>query len=75
MGAMVEISVSDTGPGIAANKIQQVFDPFFTSKANGLGMGLTISSSIVQTHGGRLWAENVPDGGARFLFTLPTGST
>jgi two-component system, LuxR family, sensor kinase FixL len=67
----VEVTVSDTGHGIPADKLQQVFDPFFTSKTNGMGMGLTISRTIIEAHGGRLWAENKNGGGAVFRFTLP----
>ncbi len=50
----------------------QIFDPFFTTKPNGMGMGLAISRTIVEAHGGRIWAENKNGGGARFRFTLPT---
>ncbi|HKP03784.1 MAG TPA: sensor histidine kinase [Chthoniobacterales bacterium] len=67
----VEISVSDTGHGIAAAKLSQVFDPFYTTKADGMGMGLPISRTIVESHGGRLWAENNNNTGATFRFTLP----
>jgi len=67
----VEISVSDTGHGIAAAKLSQVFDPFYTTKADGMGMGLPISRTIVESHGGRLWAENNKSPGATFRFTLP----
>ena len=67
----VEIAVSDTGHGIAAEKLAQVFDPFFTTKPDGMGMGLPISRTIVESHGGRLWAENNNDTGATFRFTLP----
>ncbi len=67
----VEIAVSDTGHGIAAEKLAQVFDPFFTTKPDGMGMGLPISRTIVESHGGRLWAENNDGTGATFRFTLP----
>jgi C4-dicarboxylate-specific signal transduction histidine kinase len=67
----VEISVADSGRGIPVDQLGRVFDPFFTTKTKGIGMGLSISRSIVETHGGRLWAENKPDGGATFRFTLP----
>ena len=67
----VEIAVDDAGPGIPADVIAQIFDPFFTTKPNGMGMGLAISRTIVEAHGGRLWAENRNGGGAAFRFTLP----
>ena len=67
----VAVTVSDNGHGIPPDKLSRVFEPFFTSKPNGLGMGLTISRSIIETHAGRLWAENRPAGGAAFTFTLP----
>jgi two-component system sensor kinase FixL len=67
----IEIAVSDTGHGIPAEKLQQVFDPFFTTKPNGMGMGLPISRTIIEAHGGMLWAENKNGGGAVFRFTLP----
>ncbi len=67
----VEIAVSDTGGGIPADKLAHVFDPFFTTKPNGMGMGLPISRTIVEAHGGRFWAENNSDEGATFRFTLP----
>jgi two-component system sensor kinase FixL len=74
-GAMVEVAVSDNGHGIPADKLLRVFEPFFTSKPGGLGMGLSISRSIVEAHRGRLWAENNADGsGATFHFTLPVGA-
>jgi len=67
----IEIAVSDTGHGIAADKLQRVFDPFFTTKPNGMGMGLPISRTLIEAHGGMLWAENKNGGGAVFRFTLP----
>jgi PAS domain S-box-containing protein len=67
----VEIAVSDTGDGIPNDRFAHIFDPFFTTKANGMGMGLSISSTIIEAHNGRLWAENNKDGGASFRFTLP----
>jgi PAS domain S-box-containing protein len=68
----VLISVSDTGVGLPPEKAEQIFDPFFTTKIHGTGMGLRISRSIVESHGGRLWAANNSPRGARFAFTLPT---
>ena len=70
-GASIEVSVSDQGHGIPADKLVRVFEPFYTSKPNGLGMGLAISRSIIEAHGGRLWAENKAEGGAVFTFALP----
>ena len=67
----VEIAVSDTGSGIPADKLAHVFDPFFTTKPNGMGMGLPVSRTIIEAHGGRFWAENNSSGGATFRFTLP----
>ena len=69
---IVEIAVSDTGHGIAAEELANVFDPFFTTKPNGMGMGLPISRTIIEAHGGRLWAENNDGAGATFRFTLNT---
>ena len=70
-GQAVEIAVSDAGPGIPAEALAHVFDPFFTTKPNGMGMGLAISRTIIEAHGGRIWAENTHGGGAAFRFTLP----
>jgi PAS domain S-box-containing protein len=67
---LVEIAVSDTGGGIAPDRLPQVFEPFFTTKAQGMGMGLAISRTIIEAHGGMIWAENNADGGATFRFTL-----
>jgi signal transduction histidine kinase len=65
------ISVSDTGIGLPADNIEEIFSAFFTTKAEGSGMGLAISRSIVESHGGRIWATANPGGGATFHFTLP----
>ncbi|HEY5321269.1 MAG TPA: ATP-binding protein, partial [Caldimonas sp.] len=67
-------SVADTGTGIPSARIERVFDPFFTTKTSGIGMGLSISRSIVEAHGGRIWAENNAEGGATFRFTLPVAA-
>src|SRR5262249_16159669 len=67
----VEVSVHDTGKGIAESDLQQVFAPFFSTKGEGLGVGLSISRSIVERYGGRVWAENDPDDGAAFRVRLP----
>jgi len=68
----VLVSVSDTGVGLPAQQADQIFDAFFTTKLHGTGMGLRISRSILESHGGRLWAENNSPRGASFYFTLPT---
>jgi PAS domain S-box-containing protein len=68
----VLISVSDTGMGLPAEQADKIFNAFFTTKSHGTGMGLRISRSIVEAHGGRLWAAVNPPRGARFCFTLPT---
>jgi two-component system, LuxR family, sensor kinase FixL len=67
----VRVAVRDRGPGLSSDLLAMVFKPFFTSKSEGLGLGLSISRSIIEMHGGRLWAENNPDQGATFYFTLP----
>jgi PAS domain S-box-containing protein len=68
----VLISVSDTGVGLPPEKAEQIFDAFFTTKPHGTGMGHRISRSIIESHGGRLWAANNSPRGARFAFILPT---
>lgn len=65
------VIVDDTGPGIAAEVLERLFQPFMTTKPQGMGVGLSISRSIIEAHGGRIWAEANPAGGARFCFTLP----
>ncbi|MGA3133324.1 MAG: ATP-binding protein [Terracidiphilus sp.] len=66
------ISIEDHGPGIAEDLTKRIFEPFFTTKPNGTGMGLAICRSIVEMHDGRIWAENGPNGGAIFHFTVRT---
>ena len=71
----VEIEVSDTGVGLPADTGDRVFEPFYTTKPNGLGLGLAISRTIATTHGGRLWGENNASGGATFHLALPAEGT
>ena len=66
----VLVAVEDSGPGLKPENVDRAFDAFYTTKINGLGMGLSICRSIVEAHGGRVWAANVPQG-ATFQFTLP----
>lgn len=68
---VMRVSVSDCGSGIPPEMLGRIFEPFVSTKESGLGMGLAICQAIVQAHGGRLWAENNPDRGATFHFTLP----
>lgn len=72
--ARVEVTVSDRGRGIDAEQLKRIFEPFFTTKSQGMGMGLNISQSIVEAHGGRLWAEPNPDRGVSFHLTLPVSA-
>lgn len=65
------ITVADTGPGIAAAYRRQIFDSFFSTKREGMGLGLAIARTIVQAHGGRIWQEGTSAGGAVFKFTVP----
>jgi two-component system sensor kinase FixL len=67
----VEIGVADTGPGLSAEVQQELFSPFHSDKPGGMGIGLSISRTIVEAHGGKIWAENGDAGGAIFRFTLP----
>ena len=70
-GNQALVSIADTGDGILAEKATEIFEPFFTTKAQGMGIGLAIAHTIVEAHGGRIWAENTPSGGAVFHVSLP----
>ena len=70
-GEAVEIFVHDCGSGLAAEAAARIFEPFYSTKANGMGMGLAISRSIVERHDGRLWVTANEDRGCTFHFTLP----
>jgi len=67
----VMVSIEDTGVGLPAENTERIFDAFHTTKPQGTGMGLAITRSIVEAHGGRVWANANQDGGATFHFTLP----
>ena len=66
------ISVTDTGVGLPTENVDQIFNPFFTTKYKGTGLGLAIARSIVESHGGRIWATPNSGPGATFYFTLPS---
>jgi signal transduction histidine kinase len=66
----VRVGVRDTGPGLSPEKLERLFEPFDTTKLNGMGMGLSICRSIVEAHGGRLWATGHASQGAVFQFTI-----
>jgi signal transduction histidine kinase len=70
-GNIVHTSITDCGRGLTSDDLQKMFLPFYTTKHDGLGIGLSISRSIIDAHGGRLWAENNPDRGVTFHFTVP----
>jgi PAS domain S-box-containing protein len=69
--ATIRAEVSDCGTGVSPDRLARLFEPFRTSKRDGMGLGLSICNSIIEVHKGRLWAENNPDRGATFYFTLP----
>ena len=68
---MIEVKVRDRGMGLSGDMLDKIFQPFYTTRRDGLGMGLAICRSIIEAHGGRLWAENNPGRGATFCFTVP----
>jgi len=70
----LRISVSDTGVGLPVDNLDKIFNAFFTTKARGTGLGLAITRSVIQSHGGRIWATANPEAGATFHFTLPVGT-
>jgi signal transduction histidine kinase len=70
LDGFVRAVVHDYGPGIPAEQVDRIFDPFYTTKNNGLGMGLAVCKSIITAHEGRIWAENNPEGGATLSFAL-----
>ena len=67
----VRVAVGDSGPGLDPAKLERLFEPFYTTKPGGMGMGLSICRSIIEAHGGRLWAEANEPRGAIFQFTVP----
>jgi signal transduction histidine kinase len=71
----VAVAVQDSGPRIKPNDFEHIFDPFFTTKSEGIGLGLAICRSIIEVHGGRLWAEPARGQGAIFQLILPIGDT
>ena len=70
----VQVTIEDTGPGLDPAIVQRIFDPFFTTKPDGLGLGLSISRSIIEAHGGQLWASLRAPHGTAFHFTIPVAS-
>ena len=70
----MQVEVQDSGTGIAPDKLESIFEPFITSKPEGIGMGLSICRTIVERHGGKIWAANNPDRGATFSIALPIAS-
>ena len=73
-GETVEVAVTDSGHGIGPDELPRLFESFYTTKENGMGLGLAIARSIVDAHGGEIVAENNQEGGATFRFELPLGN-
>ena len=71
----VRLSVQDTGVGFESHDAQRLFEPFYTTKSGGMGIGLSVSRSIIESHGGRLWAERHAGPGATFAFSIPACGT
>ena len=71
---MIRVAIGDSGPGFGVEELGRIFQPFYTTKRDGLGLGLSICRSIVDAHGGRLWAENNAGRGATFCFTVPVSA-
>jgi signal transduction histidine kinase len=67
----VRVAVRDTGPGLSPESLSRLFEPFYTTKSEGMGIGLSICRSIIEAHGGRLWAIPCEPQGALFQFTIP----
>ncbi len=67
------VTVRDSGPPLPPGVAARLFEPFFTTKPDGLGLGLTLSRSLIEAHGGTLWADGNPEGGMTFGFRLPAG--
>jgi signal transduction histidine kinase len=73
LDGFVRVAVHDYGPGFPSEQADRLFDPFYTTKSNGFGMGLAVCKSIITDHGGRIWAENNSEGGATFFFIIKVG--
>jgi len=71
---MIAVTVGDTGPGLADSVARQLFQPFVTTKEQGMGLGLSICRSIIEAHGGRISAQSEAGRGTRFTFTLPSSA-
>jgi C4-dicarboxylate-specific signal transduction histidine kinase len=74
-GNQLRVSVQDSGGGVSPELMSRLFEPFFTTRSKGIGMGLPISRSIIEAHGGKLWAESSGSTGSTFQFTLPVGNS
>jgi signal transduction histidine kinase len=74
-GTIARITIADSGPGIAPEHLDRIFEPYFTTKENGTGLGLALTRRIILEHDGSIRAETVPDGGARFIIDLPIVSS